>query len=50
MDGTNEQDRTVVQATQARQGETGHNVRYMLSFGLAGIVVIFAGLWIYYFA
>lgn len=39
----------VVPTTQARQGVTGHNVRYVLWFGLAGTVVIFSGLWLYYF-
>ena len=28
--------------TQARQGVTGHNVRYVLLFGLLGVVVVFA--------
>jgi hypothetical protein len=54
MHGTTEVDpttqRRVVTTTQARQGVTGHNVRYMLGFGLAAVVVIFAGLWLYYFA
>lgn len=30
-----------VPAGQARQGVTGHNVRYVLGFGLAGVVVAF---------
>lgn len=42
--------RRVVTATQARQGVTGHNVRYMLGFGLAGVIVIFAIIWLVYFA
>ncbi len=50
MDGNNEKGRTILPTTEARQGETGHNVRYVLGFGLAGVVVIFGGLWIYYFA
>jgi len=29
---------------EARAGVTGHNVRYVLGFGLAGIVVAFAAL------
>lgn len=32
---------TVVPADAARQGVTGHNVRYVLGFGLAGIIVAF---------
>jgi hypothetical protein len=30
------------QADKARAGVTGHNVRYVLGFGLAGVVVAFA--------
>jgi hypothetical protein len=32
----------VVPTTRARQGVTGHNVRYVLGFGLLGIIVAFA--------
>ena len=28
--------------TRARQGVTGHNVRYVLVFGLIGVVIVFA--------
>ena len=28
--------------TQARQGVTGHNVRYVLAFGIIGVVIVFA--------
>jgi len=42
--------RPVVPTTQARQGVTGHNVRYVLGIGIVAIVVIFGGLWLYYFA
>ncbi|MFZ0425049.1 MAG: hypothetical protein WAL80_19395 [Xanthobacteraceae bacterium] len=41
---------TVVPTNEARQGVTGHNVRYVLGIGIAAVVVIFAGLWLYYFA
>jgi hypothetical protein len=34
---------------QARQGVTGHNVRYVLGIGTAAVIVIFAVLWLYYF-
>jgi hypothetical protein len=30
---------TVLLTDQARQGVTGHNVRYVLGFGLAGAVI-----------
>jgi hypothetical protein len=32
---------TVLPTDQARQGVTGHNVRYVLGFGLAGVVIAF---------
>jgi hypothetical protein len=34
----------------ARQGVTGHNVRYVLGFGLAGVIVLFAVIYVSYFA
>ena len=36
-------------ATQAREGVTG-NVRYVLAASLAAIIIVFAGLWLYFFA
>jgi hypothetical protein len=42
--------RTVVPAEQARQGVTGHNVRYVLGIGIAAAIVAFAALYIVYFA
>ena len=42
--------RTVVPKTEARQGVTGHNVRYVLGFGLLGVIVAFAVIWLIYFA
>jgi hypothetical protein len=32
---------TVVPTDDARQGVTGHNVRYVLGFGIAGAVISF---------
>lgn len=32
---------TVLQTDAARQGVTGHNVRYVLGFGLVATIVIF---------
>ena len=40
----------VLPAQQARQGATGQNVRYVLGFGLAAVVVIFLAIWLVYFA
>jgi hypothetical protein len=37
-------------ANRARQGVTGHNVRYVLMISIALIVVLFAILWWVYFA
>ena len=52
MNAPNEttQARPVVATTQARQGVTGHNVRYVLGASIAAVVVAFAAIWIYYFA
>jgi hypothetical protein len=36
------EDKPVVETTtEARSGETGHNVRYVLLFGLGGVIAIF---------
>ena len=32
---------TVIPTDEARQGVTGHNVRYVLGFGIAGAVIGF---------
>lgn len=37
-----------VSKTRARGGVTGHNVRYVLAFGLAGVVIAFVALGLYY--
>jgi hypothetical protein len=42
--------RTIVSTQEAREGVTGHNVRYVLGFGLVGVVIAFAVLYILYFA
>lgn len=39
---------SVVPTPRARQGVTGHNVRYVLGFGLAGIVVAFVIVYVVY--
>jgi hypothetical protein len=33
--------RTVLQSDDARQGVTDHKVRYVLGFGLAGVIISF---------
>jgi hypothetical protein len=45
--GSTTEHRPVVSKTEARQGVTGHNVRYVLGFGLTAIIVAFA---VIYFA
>jgi hypothetical protein len=42
--------RPVISAQQARQGVTGHNVRFVLGFSIAAVVIAFAIIWILYFA
>lgn len=37
-------------ADEAREGVVGHNVCYMLGFGLAGVVLAFAIVYGYFFA
>jgi hypothetical protein len=36
-------------ATEAREGVVGHNVRYVLMLSTAAVVLIFGGLWLFYF-
>ena len=41
--GSNETEHEVVRnTTEARQGVTGHNVRYVLGFSIAGVLIVFA--------
>jgi hypothetical protein len=39
-----------IPAPQARQGVTGHNVRFVLGFSIAAVVIVFAIIWMVYFA
>ena len=39
----------VTTATRAREGVTGHGVRYVLGVSTALVILIFAGLWLFYF-
>jgi len=47
-DRPHDEHRTVVSTRQARQGVTGHNVRYVLGFGLIAIIA-FAAVYLAYF-
>jgi hypothetical protein len=40
---------TIETATEARSGVTGHNVRYVLAFGLAGVIIAFLIIGLYFF-
>jgi len=39
----------VLTTTEAREGVTGHGVRYVLVISTAAIVVLFGALWLFYF-
>ena len=39
----------VIATKRARQGVTGHNVRYVLALGLAGVIVAFAVVYLAYY-
>jgi hypothetical protein len=43
------EDRTVVSTTKARQAVTGNNVRYVLGFGLAAVIIAFVVIYFIYF-
>jgi hypothetical protein len=49
--GTEISDRNLVNqpATNARQGVTEHNVRYVLAVSLAGVVALFALIYFFFF-
>jgi hypothetical protein len=42
--------RPVLSKVEARQGVTGQNVRYVLWFGLGGVITAFAVIYLWYFA
>jgi len=44
------QRRPIISGQLARQGVTGHNVRYVLGFALAAVIVVFGIIWLIYFA
>jgi hypothetical protein len=39
----------VVSTSRARQGVTGHNVRYVLGFGLVGVIIAFLIVYLIFF-
>ncbi len=42
--------RPVLSKVEARQGVTGQNARYVLLFGLSGVIIAFAIIYLLYFA
>lgn len=44
-----ENDRIEKTADEARAGETGHGLRYMLVIGTVGVAVLFVGVYLYFF-
>lgn len=45
---TDHEDREIlISDEEARGGVTGHNVRYVLAFGLTGVILAFAAVWMY---
>jgi hypothetical protein len=42
--------RVVKSTTEAREGVTGHNVRYVLIVSLVGVLIAFGAVWLYFFA
>ncbi len=42
-------ERPVLDKTEARQGVTGHNARYVLGFGLAAVIIAFVVVYVVYF-
>jgi hypothetical protein len=40
---------TIEPTTKARAGITGHNVRYVLAFGLVGVIIAFLIIALYYY-
>ncbi len=49
MAKTHEDVPVVLSEDNARAGVTGHNVRYVLAFGLAGSIIAFVAIGLYYF-
>ena len=46
---TVENNRIVETPTEARAGETGHNVRYVLGVGVVALIIAFAIVYLVYF-
>jgi hypothetical protein len=45
-----ERDQRIVKSTtEAREGVTGHNVRYVLIVSVVGVILVFGAVWLYFF-
>jgi hypothetical protein len=44
------EERPVIDKIDARAEVTGHNVRYVLGFSLAAVIIAFALIYLFYFA
>ena len=40
---------SVISANKSRAGVTGHHVRYVLAFGLAGVIIAFVVIGLYFY-
>jgi hypothetical protein len=49
MSSPSNEPRPVLPAQEARQGATGQNVRYVLGWSLAGVVIVFGVIYFAYF-
>jgi hypothetical protein len=51
MAGINQRTETPVvkTTTEAREGVTGHGVRYVLAISVGAVIVLFAAVWLFYF-
>lgn len=47
--GSGDERPVVKNRVEARQGVTGHNVRWVLGASLAALVILFAALWLNWF-
>jgi hypothetical protein len=47
---TSRRQRPILSTTEAREGVTGHNVRYVLIFSLLGAIVAFVVLYFVFFS
>ena len=45
----NHKDVPKIKPTKARGGVTGHNVRYVLAFGLGGVIIAFLIIALYFY-